>query len=63
MVINGEKKDVSGISLEEFLTKEGYNMDRVVVELNLEIVPKEKLGEIIIQENDSIEVLNFVSGG
>ncbi len=63
MVINGEKKDVSGISLEELLTKEGYNMDRVVVELNLEIIPKEKLGEIIIQENDSIEVLNFVSGG
>ena len=36
---------------------------RVVVERNLEIVPQDQLEAVIIQDEDSIEILRFVGGG
>lgn len=36
---------------------------RVVVERNLEIVPQDQLGAVMIQDDDAIEVLRFVGGG
>ena len=45
------------------LEDEGYDSKKVVVELNLMIIPKEDYDKIIIKENDSIEVLSFVGGG
>ena len=41
----------------------GFEPERVVVERNLEIVPKEQLAQVIIQDEDVIEVLRFVGGG
>lgn len=63
VTINGEQKDLAGKNLYQYLSNEGFDLNRVVVERNLEIIPKEILAEIQIEENDSIEVLNFVGGG
>lgn len=63
VTINGEQKDLAGHNLYQYLSNEGFDLNRVVVERNLEIIPKEILAEIQIEENDSIEVLNFVGGG
>ena len=63
VTINGEQKDLAGQNLYPYLSNEGFDLNRVVVERNLEIIPKEILAEIQIEENDSIEVLNFVGGG
>lgn len=63
VTVNGEQKDISGITLMEYLTAEGYAIDRIVVERNLEIVPLEQLGNVIIQDEDVIEILRFVGGG
>lgn len=63
VTINGEPKDIAGKNLYEYLTEEGYDPGRVVVERNLEIVPKDVWEQIVIQEQDSIEVLRFVGGG
>lgn len=41
----------------------GFEPERVVVERNLEIVPKEQLAQVVIQDEDVIEVLRFVGGG
>jgi thiamine biosynthesis protein ThiS len=35
----------------------------VAVELNLEIVKKDKYGMTTIQEGDSLEVVSFMAGG
>jgi thiamine biosynthesis protein ThiS len=35
----------------------------VAVERNLEIVPRSRWGETIIQANDRLEVVHFVGGG
>lgn len=63
VTINGEQKDLAGQNLYQYLSNKGFDLNRVVVERNLEIIPKEILAEIQIEENDSIEVLNFVGGG
>ena len=61
--VNGEIIKASGKTIHEMLEDEGYDSKKVVVELNLMIIPKEDYDKIIIKENDSIEVLNFVGGG
>lgn len=61
--VNGKEKDVAGQNLLEYLEETGYRPDRVVVERNLEILAREDLGNITIQDEDTIEVLEFMGGG
>ena len=61
--INGEERNLAGKNLLEYLKESGFEPERVVVERNLEIIPQEKLGNVIIQDEDAIEVLRFVGGG
>ena len=55
--INGEE------NLLEYLKEAGFEPERVVVERNLDIIPKDEFGNTIIQDEDVIEVLRFVGGG
>ena len=61
--INGEEKTLAGQNLLAYLQEAGFEPERVVVERNFEIVPKEQLAQVIIQDEDVIEVLRFVGGG
>jgi len=61
--INGEEKTIAGKNLLEYLKKAGFEPERVVVERNFEIIPKDQLGNVTIQDEDEIEVLRFVGGG
>lgn len=61
--INGEEKEIAGKNLLEYLKEDGFEPERVVVERNLDIIPKDELGNTIIQDEDVIEVLRFVGGG
>ena len=49
VTINGEQKDLAGQNLYQYLSNEGFDLNRVVVERNLEIIPKEILTEIQIE--------------
>jgi sulfur carrier protein len=64
ITLNGEKKEVPGgltiFGLLEFLK---IQHQRVAVELNLEIVKKDKYGNTAIKEDDSLEVVSFMGGG
>ena len=62
-VINGNPENIEGITLEEYLNRSGYNKNSVVIERNLEIVPKNQWAIVKIEANDNIEILNFVGGG
>ena len=42
--LNGEEKERAGKNLLEYLKAAGFKPEQVVVERNLEIVPKEQLG-------------------
>lgn len=61
--VNGKAENIAGITLGEYLIRAGYLLERVVVERNLEIIPREKLNTTVIEEGDSIEILQFVGGG
>lgn len=61
--INGEPLDIAGKTLAEYLASTEYNPMRIAVERNGEIVPKAKYGETVLEEDDVIEVVNFVGGG
>ncbi len=63
VTINGEQKDIAGQNLYQYLRTEGFELSQIVVERNLEIIPREDLDKIVIRENDTIEVLRFVGGG
>jgi sulfur carrier protein len=41
----------------------GMKSDRVAVELNLDIVPRDRWSETILNEGDRLEVVHFVGGG
>ena len=61
--INGEQLNIAGKTLAEYLADTAYNLRRIAVERNGEIVPKARYGETVLQDGDSIEVVNFVGGG
>lgn len=64
MKINGEVKSVEKeISLADFLTKEGYQVSRIAVERNGEIVPKGEYANVILSDADTLEIVSFVGGG
>ena len=47
----------------EFLKEEGFNLERIVVEFNGNILPKKEWSNTWVFEDASIEVLSFVGGG
>ena len=60
--INGEDVDASGKVLKEYLEENGYIIEGIAVECNEVIVPKDKYGETIISDGDTIEIVSFVGG-
>ena len=64
ITVNGKLETVEpGTTISDFLNSKRLDPEKVVVELNLEIVDREKLGIVKLRENDSLEVLRFVGGG
>ena len=61
--INGTAHDVSGKTIAEYLAMTEYSPKRIAVERNGWIVPKAKYEETILQDDDNIEIVNFVGGG
>ncbi len=41
----------------------GMKSDRVAVELNRDIVPRDRWSETLLKEGDHLEVVHFVGGG
>lgn len=64
MKVNGQDMEFrEGMTVAELVEQKGYKIERVVVERNLVIVPKNEYETTKLEENDSIEVLSFVGGG
>ena len=62
--LNGETREVpEALNLTALLEWLDLPTDRVAVERNLEIVPRSRWGETLIQANDRLEVVHFVGGG
>ncbi|MBR3627265.1 MAG: sulfur carrier protein ThiS [Elusimicrobia bacterium] len=64
MRVNGKDTELKGTkTLTDFLKDNNYNLGRIVIELNGEIVSKDKYNTINLKDTDVMEVLTFVGGG
>ena len=61
--INGEELTVIGKTVAVFLAESGYDIKRVAVELNGDILPKVQYENTILKDGDSVEIVSFVGGG
>lgn len=61
--INGKDLDIAGKTLADFLASTNYDIKRIAVERNGEIVPKAAYNETVLNDEDTIEVVSFVGGG
>ena len=63
VTINGEKAEVAGKLLSDYLKDTGYDIRRVAVELNGEIVLKALYESTRLKDGDTVEIVSFVGGG
>jgi thiamine biosynthesis protein ThiS len=66
LVINGEERDFSSptpTTLATLVEILGMKADRVAVELNRDIVPRDRWSETNLKDGDRLEVVHFVGGG
>jgi len=64
MLANGRQVAMeSETSLSEFLESEGYDAQRVAVEKNGRIVPKNMFEAETLRDCDRVEIVSFVGGG
>lgn len=61
--INGEMLDAAGKTVLQLLTEMQCSSQRVAVEYNAKILPKQQYAETILKDGDNIEVVQFVGGG
>ena len=62
--LNGEQREVpDGLTMADLLEWLKLPADRVAVERNLEIVPRERWRATPIEAGDRLEVVHFVGGG
>lgn len=63
MILNGKNIELSEpMSIEEILKKYNLNPQKVVVEVNMEIVDDEVYSTYLLKNEDVIEVISFVGG-
>ena len=63
VTINGVNEDVAGKTLSEYLSSSNYNLQRIVVEINENIIPKTDYEKTTLNDGDVVEVVSFVGGG
>lgn len=63
VIINGEKTEAEGKTVAAVLGDFGFDVARVAVELNGEILPKRNFSETTLHSDDKVEIVSFVGGG
>ena len=61
--VNGELLPVDGKTLSEYLETTSFDIRRIVIERNEEIVSKSDYNDVILKDGDIVEVVSFVGGG
>jgi len=64
LIINGTEREFSNLTtLSSLVEQLGMKPDRVAVELNREIVPRDRWNETNLTDGDRLEIVHFVGGG
>ncbi len=60
---NKNKKLQKNYSIIDLVKILDLNPNGIVIEVNLKIIKKEKWGEVILNNGDSVEIITFMGGG
>ena len=64
ITINGNQTTFStDLTVAEYLEQNQYQVKRIAVELNGDILPKYSYSETMLKDGDRLEVVTFVGGG
>jgi thiamine biosynthesis protein ThiS len=64
LTINGQGREFDKLStVSDLLTKIGMKPDRVAVELNRELLSRDRWGTTQLSDGDKLEIVHFVGGG
>ena len=62
--LNGDLYEINdGTNLNELLNKLKIQKNKVAIEVNGEIVEKNKYPNLILNEDDKVEIVQFIGGG
>ena len=64
ITLNGERFELDQpLSVTALLARLEIDPRRVAVEHNLEIIKRQRFPEVVVNEGDTVEIVNFVGGG
>ena len=64
ITVNGKQIQLtSEMSVADYLEQNNYQINRIAVEMNEEILPKCSYAETMLKDGDRLEVVTFVGGG
>ncbi|EAJ0348991.1 sulfur carrier protein ThiS [Campylobacter lari] len=63
MIINGEKFELKELKFMDYVKEKQLKIEFIALELNGEIIPRDKFENLILKENDKVEIVTFVGGG
>lgn len=64
ITVNGKQIQLtSEMSVADYLEQNNYQINRIAVEMNEEILPKYSYSETMLKDGDHLEVVTFVGGG
>lgn len=64
LIVNGKEEEIpEAITIDVFVEHFGFDVKKIAVEVNKEIVIKSMYSEVYLDDGDVVEVLTFVGGG
>ena len=64
ITVNGKQIQLtSEMSVADYLEQNNYQINRIAVEMNEEILPKYSYSETMLKDGACLEVVTFVGGG
>ncbi|EGK8091341.1 sulfur carrier protein ThiS [Campylobacter lari] len=63
MIINGQKFELKELRFMDYVKEKQLKIEFIALELNSEIIPRDKFENLILKENDKVEIVTFVGGG
>jgi thiamine biosynthesis protein ThiS len=63
LTINGEDREFNVTTLSELVSQLGMKPDRVAIELNRELIRRDRWSETPLSNGDKLEIVHFVGGG
>ena len=64
LIVNGRALEIAdGASLTTLLSELNINPLRVAVQLNLDIIKRERYEKTVLKAGDTLEIITFMAGG